>query len=394
MAFGSPSIKEVSDPRPKLLHVIDSLNMGGTEKQCVELVRRIDQEKFTVCLATFNKNGPLLDEITASGIPLKEFEISGGFYHPKSLIQIFKLASFMRKAGFDIVQTYGFYSTVPGVIAAKLARVPVIIAAKRELSEMLSRRKMNLEKFLWNFCAAIVVNADRIKEHLRDYEGMTKKKIITIYNGVDLNGYPDVRRDEYLSRPDTVGMVANFRDQKDHQTFLEAASLVLREKPGVRFFLVGTGPLEEEMKKYAKDLGIGRSVTFHGRKIGRELYEIVNQFTISVLVATNEGTPNAVLEAMALALPVVANPSGGIPEAVEDSVTGFLVPYKKPEILKNKLLYLIQHKEAARRMGETGRKKAEEKYNYDLMCSKYEELYEEVLGKQNICRRTGSRLLD
>ncbi len=340
----------------RILHIIDSLNIGGTERQCLETVKRMNGAKYNVHLVTLEKKGVLLDEIIEANVPLTEFKISDAFYKPKSLLQIIKLARFMKKNKFHIVQTYGFYSTLPGILAAKLAGVPVTIAAKRDMSELISRFQKNVEKVLWRFCDKIVVNAKGIMNYLIDKEGIQKEKIITIYNGVDLEQF-DSQSENIGDQPVTVivGMVANFRPQKDHSSFLKAAEIVLKEKNDVEFALIGSGVFEDKMKEYAQQLSIQNNVNFYGKKTAKELYDVAKQFTISVLASTNEGTPNVILEAMALGIPVIANPSGGVSELIEDGINGYLFPYKRADLLAEKIIYLLDNRNIAKEMGRVSR---------------------------------------
>ncbi|MHA2052904.1 MAG: glycosyltransferase [Candidatus Hodarchaeales archaeon] len=366
----------------RILQIIDSLNIGGTEKQCVEMVRRINSGRFTMHLATLDKDGPLYHVLIKTGIPFTEFKISGGFYRPRSIFQILKLASFIRREKFYIVQTHGFYSTVPGVIAAKIARVPVVIAGKRDMCDFLPRIKIMTEKILWRFCDKIVVNANRIKDYLISEEKIPGEKITVIYNGVDLGKYVDESEIGYTSKTNIVGMVANFRQQKDHRTFLDGAARVLKQRMDVRFSLVGSGPLEDEMKRYARDIGIKNGVVFHGRRTGKELYDILRSFTISVLSSTNEGMPNVILESMAFGIPVIANPSGGVPELVDDGITGYFFPYKRPDILAEKIIYLLENKNIAIEMGKKGREKIQNDFKSESMRKRFEDLYSSLFYKK------------
>lgn len=378
--LGSKSIMSQRKKPLRILYVIDSLNIGGTERQCVETVKRMNDSKYNIQLVTLDKNGGLLQEAMDAHILLTEFKISGAFYQPRSLIQIIKLALFMKKNKFHIVQTYGFYSTIPGVIAAKIARVPIVIAGKRDMSELISRFQVKVEKMLWRLCDKIVVNANGIRNYLIEKDGIQKEKIVTIHNGVDLEqfGSKSENVDNQLM-PNIVGMVANFRPQKDHSVFLEAAEIVLKRKNDVKFYLIGSGVFEEEMKEYAKQLCIQNSVDFYGKKTAKELHSIMKRFAISVLASTNEGTPNVILEAMALGKPVIANPSGGVPELVEDEVTGYLFPYKRADLLAEKIICLLDNINVAKEMGRNGRKKVERLFNYTVMMSRYEKLYEELI---------------
>lgn len=369
--------------RIKILHIIDSLNIGGTEKQCVEIVKGTRGGKYDVRLVTLNKEGALCRELHESHIPFIELKISGGFYHPKSIIQIFKLALFMRKEKIHIVQTYGFYSTLPGVIAAKIARVPVVIAAKRDMNELISRPKIVAEKILWIFCDRIVVNAKKIQDYLTTKEDVPREKISVIYNGVDLRVIgSNIKSINYKKKSNIVGMIARFRWPKDYKTFLDAAVIVLKTKMDVRFLLIGSGPLEADTKEYAEKLGIQDNVIFCGRKTGEELYNILKSFTISVLSTASEGIPNVLLESMAFGIPIISNPVGGIPELVEDGVSGCFFENERSDMLSEKIIYLLDNIKVAREMGMTGRRRIEQYFSYTVMMNRYTKLYDDLLQKK------------
>jgi len=276
---------------------------------------------------------------------------------------------------------------IPGVIAAKIAGVPVVLAGKRCMNGFLSGPKIEAEKLLWHFCDSIIVNANQIKQYLVNDESIDETKITLIHNGVDLDAFnlPENGSETREKKP-VIGMVAVFREQKDHVTFLKAAKLVLTQRQDVAFSLVGSGELEDKMKAFVRELGISNHVTFHGRQTGKALIDIMSGFTISVLSSTNEGTPNVLLEAMALHLPVISNPSGSIRDLVQEGVTGYLFPYKDADYLAKKIHYLIDNKTVSEQMGNAGRKRVEEKFSYQSMYQKYEALYDRLFqfkkGKQ------------
>lgn len=362
-----------------ILHVLDSLNLGGTERQAVEIAKGLDKEKFTVQMAALNQDGPLRQDLLSAGIPLTEFKMGRGFYSPSSLFQIFRLAGFMRKEKFDIVQTYDFYSTVPGVIAAKLAGVPVILSGRRCVLRNFPLIKKITEKFLWKFCHKVVVNAHAIRDYLIGEEGVDAGRVAVIHNGVHLF---KPAGDGALSGHEMVGMVANFNGYKDHKTFLDAAALVTAQRKHVQFVLVGEGPLKEEVRAYAKDLGLAGNTLFYGTKTGEELYNAFRTFSVFVLSSPDEGFPNVILEAMALGIPVIASSVGGIPEVVEEGINGYLFTPKRADLLAEKILYLLAHPEIAAAMGRKGLEKVHTQFEMHRMVGQYEHLYAEFSLKK------------
>jgi glycosyltransferase involved in cell wall biosynthesis len=368
--------------RIRILHIIDSLELGGTEKQCIELMKRIDKNRYDVELLTFEKGGPLHAEVINAGIALKEIKIPRALYHPESLLGILKIAAYIRKNKFRLVQTYGIYSNLPGIMAAKMARVPIIIGGKREMNEIWARSKVKAEMILLRHCDKVVANANRVRNYLARNEGIPERKIEVIYNGIDLRRYCDSEKMEYSSRPDRVGMIANFRPSKDPRTFLRAAAEVIERKPYVMFGLVGSGASAGDLKTFAKELGIWENVIFYGAKTGKALLDIFNSFTITVLSSKTEGFPNVLLESMALGIPVIANPSGGVPELIEEGVTGYLFPPERADILAKRIIYLIENKGIAMKMGEKAREHVRKNFSFDLMAKRFEELYENMMEKK------------
>lgn len=362
-----------------MLHIIDSLAMGGAERQAVELLLGIDRKKYDLCLLTFRTESPLRERLIDGGIRVIEIKMSKGFYSPGSLLAMFKLARLMKKMKVKIVQTYGFYSTVPGVIAAKIAGIPVIICCRGHMNDCLPPSKVAAEKFLWRFCDKIVPNAEAIKKDLIA-SGVPAKKLVVIHNGINFNDFEPVLNKQGSHKQDLVGMIANFRKEKDHKTFFEAAKIVLKTNRSVKFILIGSGNLMEELKRYAVALGIREDVIFLGNKYGQELTEALRSLSISVLTSESEGISNSILESMAAGIPVISTSVGGMSEAIEDGVSGYLIPPKRPDILAGKITYLLENKDIAAKMGKNGSDKIRKEFNNKLLVFRFEDLYERMAG--------------
>jgi len=368
----------------RIVHIIDSLNIGGTEKQCVELVKRLNDFDYDISLITLDKNGYLFDCLGSLKKRTFQTMFPRGFYHFTFFFKLLKLAKLIKRLKPDIVQTYGFYSAVPGILASKIAGVPIVIAGKRDMSEFLSSRQLKVETALWRIANIIIVNAHNIRRQLVQNFRVCKDKVATIHNGVDTNFFTPLSVTHKLrSEKLQIGMIASFRDQKDHKTFLEAAKVVLQIRSNILFVLIGSGPREMEMKNYTCELGIEDSVFFCGRRTGDQLVQSVRDLYISVLPSFNEGFPNAILESMACGVPVIANPSGGVEELIDDGITGYLFPYKRPDILAEKILFLLDNTEVGTHIAANARHKVESQFNFDIICGKYQKLYQNLVH-QNV----------
>jgi L-malate glycosyltransferase len=365
-----------------VLHIIDTLNNGGTENRCLEIVSGLDRTRFKGHLIYLNGDGPLRNRLSSIGVEHQEIRIRS-FMKPDFLKKLANLSGYMKRQCIKVVQTYGLYSNIPGILAARLAAVPVIVASRRDMGQFGTPTQRRVEQWLWHFADRVVVNATAINDALVRC-GIPAEKLVVIPNGVACHPLPPSMNNEQTLTP-KVGMVANFRRQKDHVTFLKAAALVLARKPQVLFVLVGSGPYEQDVRRYAEEQGLGDHVMFCGTRWGRDLHQILQSLTVSVLSSHgNEGLPNVVLEGMAVGKPVVATDVGGTREAVEDGVTGFLVPPRDPRALAEKILWLLEHPDAAEKMGLEGRGKVENLFGLSRMQQSFGNLYLDLLHEKRL----------
>jgi glycosyltransferase involved in cell wall biosynthesis len=176
-----------------------------------------------------------------------------------------------------------------------------------------------------------------------------------------------------------VGSVANLRPVKAIDVFLEAAKLVVQEKPEVYFVVVGDGPERANLEKLVQGVGIANNVRFFGSRT--DIPELLSCMDIGVLSSSSESFSNAIVEYMAAGLAVVCTDVGGAREAVEDGVTGYFVHPREPAVMANKLLNIIKQQEC-RILGENGRKKCVGSFSHQEMFRKYQECYEELASRR------------
>ena len=360
-----------------VVHVIDNLFPGGTERQCLHLVRGLAGLGVQNSVFYF-RPGPLLAELESAGVP--------AFAVPQASVQsigfpfpVIALARQIRRRAPDVVQTYGFHSSLRGLAAAILASVPVRVAARRELGKCLNPTQRRADRWAWRLAHRIVTNAEAVRRQLVVEERMPSGKVVVIRNGLDLQPWLAPGDGADANGSPLVGMVAHFREDKDHLTFLRAATEILRSVPSARFCLVGAGVLEPVVREWAHGLGIAERVEFRGRLEGETLRAAVRQFSVSVLASKSEGLPNTVLEAMAAARPVVATAVGGTGEVIEDGITGFLVQPGVPTAMAARIVSLLENPLLARRMGECGRHKVRREFTVERMADQFLDLYRGLL---------------
>jgi glycosyltransferase involved in cell wall biosynthesis len=211
--------------------------------------------------------------------------------------------------------------------------------------------------------------------------GMPAERIAIIRNGVHP---PPCRPDcmavrSELGLPDTAKMVltvARFTEQKDHRTLLDAIPTVLAREPRARFVWVGTGPLEQQLLDAVRQRDLSGHVMFVGQR--RDVPDLMAASNAFALPSRFEGLPLAVLEAMAIGLPVVATRVCGTAEAVRHGITGLLVKPAQPDALAAALIEVLTRPEWARQLGERGRARALRRFSAERMARETMALYDEV----------------
>ncbi len=355
-----------------VLQFIGSFHQGGSERQAVQLARRLRADgRVNVRIATLENAGVLREEVEKAGFTeIPEFRLTS-FYNANFVKQLLKCANFLRTNKIDVVHTHDFYTNIFGMLAAQLASVPLAIASKRETGGMRSKWQKRLERFAFRQANAIVANSEAVKNYLAA-EGVSKDKIRVIYNGLDLERLTPELTDrraicEELGLPADenlkfITLVANLRHEvKNQPMFLRAARRVVSQFPNAHFVLAGEGERRAGLEDLAKELEIAPNTHFTGRCT--RVPELLSISFAGALTSFNEGFSNAILEYMAASLPVVATRVGGAPEAVIENETGFLVESDDDEMLAQRLIELLEDEDKARRFGAKGRRAAEEKFS-------------------------------
>lgn len=378
---------EVAVPgKRKIFYLVDSLDIGGTETQAVELARRMDPEKYDVTLGCLRKQGPLLARLTGSAVNIVEFHPKGGIDSPRGLYQVARMVAYLRRGKFDVVHAHDLWSNMAGLVAGKLAGVPVIVTSQRDLSHGAWYQSSSRKKWLrraQNASSAVLTNARMIREGLVGDEGLAADKVRVIYNGVDLERFessPSMRAKLFpgMERAKLIVLVGNMHtDVKGQPTLIAAASEIVSRSPQARFVLVGDGEKRKEFEAAAQAGGVGAKFVFLGRR--NDVADILAACDIAVLPSAAEGMPNAVLEYMAAGLPVVASAVGGNLEVVADGITGLLVPAGDGGLLGQALSRLLADDVLALRLARQGRELVEQKFSFDRLTREVGALYDELL---------------
>jgi L-malate glycosyltransferase len=352
---------------------------GGTERQMTELIRRLDPERFTVHVACFHREGAWLPRIAERAASIVEFPIDG-FARPATAKQFLAFARWCRRERIAVVQTCDLYANIFGLPGAALAGVPVRIGSRRELNPDKTAWQIRLQRFAYRFATKVVANSPAAR-HMLESEGLSAESIAVIPNGLDLAAFVD-RPPRTEIR--TVLTVANLRPEKNHQTLIDAASVLVRTHPELRFQFAGDGPERQVLEERARTRDVASHIEFLGHR--EDVPALLAAADAFVLPSRSEAFPNGAIEAMASGLPIVASAVGGLVDLIESGRTGLLVPPSDPEALLLAITSLIEKPAWAADLGRAARLEVQHQYSFDRMLASFEELYTSGLEQRTSTR--------
>ena len=373
--------------KPNVLHIIDSFEQGGSERLALQLVRQLHESgRCNVRLACLQNRGSLRAEADRLGLgEIPEYPLTS-FYDRNFVVQLRRLARFLKDNRIDVIHTHDFYTNIFGLTAAAMARVNVRVGYKGETDGFRTSSQKCLERGAFRLSHRVIANAEAVRRQLIR-EGVPAEKVVTHYNGLDLERVqpqPSTTREEILAMlglPERrlVTIVANLQHAvKDHPMFLRAAARVRATTPDVAFVIAGEGRLMPSLRALTSQLGLDRDVFFIGRC--EKIAELLSVSDVCALSSTAEGFSNAILEYMAAARPVVVTDVGGAREAVIEGETGFIVAPGDDQQMAEGIIELLREPQRARAMGRRGRAIVEEKFSCKQHLANTLELYFEVLG--------------
>jgi glycosyltransferase involved in cell wall biosynthesis len=371
---------DAGKPASKVLVFQNRFLLGGQERQTVLNVRTMDRSRFHPVVACLHLEGEHLEDLARTGVRPVLFDVGRRMLRPNTAWQVSRIARFVRDERIALIHAQDIYTNVLGLLAARVAGVPAIVT-RVDLGHHITGYRRPLTRFATVRADRVLVNALCIRDMvIRD--GVEPDRVAVVRNGVDLEELDRLAReaiDPALPEGAWITCIANMHHPVKGQTdLLVAFREVLREHPDARLALVGDGVRRPLLERLAEQLGVSARVHFLGFR--RDAPAILARSALSVSASHAEGISNAILEAMALRLPVVATAVGGSPELVREGVSGFLVPPGAPGALARRIADVLARRELARRMGARGRAIVEREFDLGQMRIGYDALYEELVG--------------
>lgn len=374
----------------RLLFVTPSLRGGGSERQLVQLVRRLDPACYTITVATMS---PLADagqrgfHLQVNALPhvrLVELPRRGKFDVVGPLLA---LVTLIRRERIEVIHSFLNLASTFGMIAARLTGVPIVASAIRDSRD---------PGLIYRLCRIAQVHGTDylVSNSEAGFDNRFSRRrpnFRVIGNGLDM--------ERFTARPEAqarlrerlglvrfrhlVGMVASLTEFKDHEAFIDLAAHVAAQHPGTGFLVIGDGPRRAGIEALVEQRGLGGQVVFTGFladvDILTGMLDVACLFTNYRIIS--EGMPNAVMEAMACGVPVIATAGGGTMELLHEGVEGYLVEDNDVEQAGQHLARLLDDADLRRRLGTRGRQAMSERFSLEACVAAYEQLYARCLER-------------
>lgn len=365
---------------------------AGTEKQLLMLIEGLDRREFEPRLCVL-KGSRWLEE-SFDLCPLHVLDIRS-FKSPGAWLNVLRFSNWLRRERIDALQAHFRDSSLAGIVAARLARTPAVIAMRKNQGYWMNGVELRLQRLLNRFVDVFVANSEATRDWARRVEGIEPGRLRVILNG--FAGEPRIAGDETarlrarqaldlpLDAP-VIGIVANLRPVKRLDVFLRAAARAREALPDARFVIVGEGEEREGLQALARSLGLNGEARFAGRR--SDVPGLLPAFDVGVLSSDSESFSNAVVEYMAAGLPVVATDVGGCREALAGGPGGILVAPGDAEALGRAMVEMLsdEHRTAHARAAHPRR--VAEAFSKDRYLAAYAALYNELLtstGRRASC---------
>ncbi|MFN0087440.1 MAG: glycosyltransferase [Blastocatellia bacterium] len=370
--------------RIRILHVLDSLAVGGMERVVIDVANLLDPDRFEQAVCCLSRRGEaarlLRPEVRCLDL---EKGSRADYLMPR------KIAGVIRRERPDIVHSQS-WSGVDAALATWLTRGPRLVHSEhgRNLPHIHAEpwKRRIARRALYHHADAVFAVSGELRDYYCRETGFPRERMLVIPNGVDLrrlgaSDAGDARRELGFGAEDFVlGTVARLDAAKDTITLVRAFARLKpdrQRRASLKLLVVGEGERRADLERCLAEQGLADAARFTGLR--HDVPRLLGAMDLFALSSLTEGLPIAVLEAMGAGLPIVATRVGALPSLVAEGETGFLVEPGRVEDFAEMIAMLYDHPALARQFGAAGRRKAERDHGIDRMLDCYADLYLRVV---------------
>jgi sugar transferase (PEP-CTERM/EpsH1 system associated) len=359
-----------------IVHVLHSLQVGGTENGVVNLINALNGE-FRHTVIAMTDSGPLANRLP-TGVSVHCLEKRPGL----DWGVVGRLIILLRRLSPDVIHSRN-WGSFDAILPARFTGVPVVIHGEhgRDIKDPEGRnpRRRYLRRFFAPLVNRFVAVSNDLRRWLIKDVRIPEQKVTTIHNGVNTNCFTP--RNSAAARAalglvadrPIIGTVGRLDPVKDQAGLIRAFAQVRSQFPEAVLVIAGDGPCREELRGLVAALRLGESVRLLGER--KDIPNVLGAMDVFVLPSIAEGISNTILEAMATGLPIVATRTGGNPELIEDNVAGILVPVRAPEALARAVSTYLRDPQLRHAHGRAARERAIKEFSLEQMVSQYRNLY-------------------
>ena len=374
-----------------ILFVIDGLEFGGGERTFLQLIQGLSCVEYGIHVAT-SLEGDFFKILTEMGIDVVPLDLK----RRVNVKNIKRLSEIIRERKISIVHSQGgradFYARMASKMLKPKVKIVNTVAMPVKGYDVGVFRKgvyRFLDWFSERYVDRFIVVSEVLRDALLSSYKIQPDKVIKIYNGIELDEYrpngkevrsqkSEVRREFGIAKDvPVIGAIGRMVWQKGFEYLIQAIPDIVQDVPDAKFLLVGDGPLRERIEALSKELRVRDNMIFTGFR--SDIKEILCAVDLLVIPSLLEGFPMVILEAMAMAKPIIATNIDGITEQITDGVNGILVPPKDPSALAKGVIRVLNNKELAMTMGLSARKKVEQEFSVEKMVAETEKVYLSLL---------------
>jgi glycosyltransferase involved in cell wall biosynthesis len=356
--------------RIRTAFLLPAFDVGGAERAVARTAARLDRERYDVVVAAFTEGtGRLFAVSELAGVRTRVIGSRRG------LRLVPQLWSWIRLERPHVLLTYMFHANQAGRLCGRAAGVPVVVGSERVVGWEPSWR-IGINRLTARWTDGITTNSRAGQQFWATHLRLPIERLDVIYNGVDTGEFRP--SDRLPSRRVRLGVLARLHRANGHDWLLDGLATLRSHHPrGWTCVLAGDGPEQTALRQKVARLGLGSLVDFRGHI--EDAPTFLRSLDVYVHPSLVSGMPNAVLEAMACGLPVLATAVGGTPEAVADGETGWLVDVGDSHLFAQRAASLIGDPGLRQRMGARGRERAVDSFSIDAMVGRTEALLERLL---------------
>jgi glycosyltransferase involved in cell wall biosynthesis len=362
--------------RIRVVEILATGTSGGAQEHVFSLMSRLDRSRFDASVISLSQ-GSAVRKLERAGFDVLVID------EPDDAVAVGILTAHLVETLPDVIHTHMYRADIVGTKAATALanagyRRPYVVSTVHSSRVRSTEDRQLLRRLTPEMDQLIAVSKSIERKIAGEHRDGAPVKLI--YNGIDLDRYDHQEpcctlRDEYGMEPGSqiVGVVARLEPEKGHETLIDAWPYVLRRVPDAYLLVVGEGSQRDALAARASANRVAHRVVFTGRR--DDVPALTAALDVAVLPSHREAQGLSILEAMALSRPVVASDVGGIPEMIEDGVTGLLVPHDQPEQLAAAIVRLLTDHALADTIARAGHDLVHDRFCIELMVRAVEEIY-------------------